>query len=99
MQVFKKFAALYQNKQRYEVLKFWVFLFWKDTIFGSFLVYRNLQKLLFYLISYIANVIKLRNLWKVPVKKFIFSESTGWRPTTLLKTKILKVCYKDFYNR
>ena len=54
MQVLKKLAALYKNKQRYEVLKFWVLCFWKDAIFAGFLVYLNLQKLLFYLISYIA---------------------------------------------
>ena len=42
---------------------------------------------------------KLRNLWKIPMKKFIFSESTGWMPAALLKTKIMKVCYKDFYDR
>ena len=50
--------------------------------------------------SYILyNVIKLKNLWKIPVKKFIFIESTGQRPAILLKTKILKVLYKDFYDR
>ena len=72
MQVLKKSAAFYKNKQRYQVLKFRVFLFWKDAIFRQFFCLPLFTKVTFYLILYFyLFYLKLRNLWKIAVKKFI----------------------------